>query len=168
MTKSISKNQKITEELVRKTLENHIKGFLDLYSIFFPKHFWQNRNTSWQKECDEFFKSFKNQRDYFKENYKKLFFEAAQNEIFKKQLSKDFLKNKDDLIFEKKVFISGEKIITLYCTLCKNETIGIAQIVNFDEIQNGLELNWNESGLLEPSSTISCFCIKTNGKYKNF
>lgn len=167
MKKSISKNQKITEELIKKTLENHIDNFKDLYKAFFPWHFWQNRLTSWQKECDDFFKSFKTERNYFQENYKKLFFEAVENEIYKKQLSKDFLKNKNDLLFERKLFISNAKIITIYFTSYKDKTIGIAQILDFDKVQNWLELDWNKRGLIQPLASISYFCIKNN-KYKNF
>lgn len=167
MVKSTSKKQKIAEEIIRKTLENHICSFLNLYKVFYPKHFWQNRFTSWQKECDDFFKSFETERNYFKENYKALFFKAAENETAKKQLPKNFLKNKDDLLFERKLFIYDAKIITIYYTAYKNKTIGIAQILNFDEIQNWYNLEWDKRGLLQPSSSTSCFCI-SNEKFKNF
>lgn len=162
-----AKKQKIAEKIIRKTLENHICSFHNLYEAFFPKHFWQNRLTSWQKEHDDFYKSFKNERNYFKENYKALFFKAAENETAKKQLTRNFLKNKDNLLFEKKLFICDAKIITIYFTAYKNKTIGIAQILDFDEIQNWYNLEWNKKELIQPSSSISCFCIK-NEKFKNF
>lgn len=164
MVKSTSKKQRINEKFVRKTLENNYCTFNELYSAFFPKHFWQNRFTSWQKEYDDFFKSFKNERNYFRENYKALFFKAAENETAKKQLSRNFLKNKNDLLFEKKLFICNEKIITIYFTFYKNQTIGICQTIEFHKT---MELDWNNPGLLQPSSSISCFCIK-NEKFKNF
>lgn len=167
MVKSISKKQKIAEKIIKKTLENHICTFNDLYKAFYPKHFWQNRLTSWQGEHDDFFKSFEIERNYFKNNYKALFFKAAENEIAKKQLSKNFLKNKDDLLFEKKLFIYDAKIITIYFTAYKNKTIGIAQILNFDETQNWYDLEWDKRGLLQPSSFINCFCINKT-KFKNF
>lgn len=167
MVKSKSKKQKITEKIIRETLENHICGFQDLYKTFYPKHFWQNRSTSWQKECDDFFKSFEKERNYFRENYKALFFKAAENETAKKQLSKNFLKNKDDLLFERKVFICDARIITIYYTVYKNKTIGIAQILNFNEIQNWYNLEWDRRELLQPSSSTSCFCI-SNEKFRNF
>lgn len=167
MTRSISKKQKIAEKIIKKTLENHICSFRNLYENFYPKHFWQNRFTSWQKEYDDFLKSFETERNYFKKNYKALFFKAAENEIAKKQLLKNFLKNKDDLLFERKLFIYNAKIITIYFTVFKNKTIGIAQILNFDEIQNWYNLEWDKRGLLQPSSSISCFCIN-NEKFKNF
>lgn len=60
--------------------------------LFFPKHFWQNRFTSWQKEHDDFFKSFKAERDYFKDNYKSILADAIKKEASKKQLKKSSFK----------------------------------------------------------------------------
>ena len=65
MRKSTTKEQKTNEKLIKKTLENGYCTFNELYNAFFPKHFWQNRFTSWQKEHDAFFESFKTERDYF-------------------------------------------------------------------------------------------------------
>lgn len=167
MKKSTTKEQKINERLIKETLNGkHYDSFEELYEAFFPKHFWQNRFTSWQKENDDFFKSFKNERHYLKDNYKDLLFSAIEKQISKKQLSKNFLKNKDDLIFERKLLISNEKIITIYFTFLNGKTIGIAQIISFYKPFN---LDWDKIGLKETSSSISCFCIDINKEtFKNF
>lgn len=162
MKKSITKLQKNNERLVRETLGNNYCTFNELYSAFFPKHFWQNRFTSWQKERDDFFKSFKTERDSFKENYKSILADAVEKEASKKQLKKSSLNNNS--IFERKVLISNETIITVYFSYAENQTIGIYQTIKFHK---SIELDWNKSGLLQPSSFIGCFCIKKT-KFKNF
>lgn len=162
MRKSITKEQKINERLIKKTLENGYCTFNELYNAFFPKHFWQNRFTSWQKEHDDFFKSFKTERDYFKDNYKSILADAIKKEASKKQLKKSSLNS--DSILERKIFILNETIITVYFTCEKNQTIGIFQKIKF---YAPMELDWDKPGLLTPSSFIGCFCIK-NSKFKNF
>lgn len=162
MKKSITKEQKINEKIVKKTLESGYCTFKELYNACFPKHFWQNRFTSWQKEQDAFFESFKTERDYFKDNYKRLLTDGIKKECSKKQLKKSSLNS--DSIFEKKVFISNETIITVYFSCEKNQTIGIFQKIKFNST---MDLDWDKPGLLKPSSFISCFCIK-NSKFKNF
>lgn len=162
MKKSITKEQKINEELVKETLKNGCYTFNELYNAFFPKHFWQNRFTSWQKEKDAFFESFKTERDYFEDNYENILAKAIEKENSKKQLKKSSLNS--DSFFERRVFISGETIITVYFTCEKKQTIGIFQIIKF---YAPMELDWNERGLKTPSPFIGCFCIK-NSKFKNF
>lgn len=162
MRKSITKEQKINERLIKETLENGYRTFNELYNAFFPRHFWQNRFTSWQKEYDDFFKSFKTERDYFKDNYKSILADAIKKETSKKQLKKTSLNS--DSILERKIFILNETIITVYFTCEKNQTIGIFQKIEF---YAPVELDWNKPGLLTPSSFIGCFCIK-NSKFKNF
>lgn len=162
MKKSITKKQKINERLIKETLESGYCTFNELYNSFFPKHFWQNRFTSWQKEHNAFFESFKTERDYFKEKYKEILTESVKREIFKRQLKKSCLNS--DSIFEKKVFISQKTIITVYFSCEKNQTIGIFQTIKF---YAPMDLEWNKPGLLNASSFIGCFCIK-NSKFKNF
>lgn len=162
MRKSITKQQKINERLIRKTLECGYRNFSELYNAFFPKHFWQNRFTSWQKEHDTFFESFKTERDYFKENYRSILTEAIKKEASKKQLKKSSLNS--DPIFERKVLILNETIITVYFSCEKNQTIGIFQTIEF---YAPMELDWNKAGILTPSPFVGCFCIK-NSKFKNF
>ena len=162
MKKSTTKDQKKNERLVEKTLESGYCTFGDLYKDFFPKHFWQNRLTSWQKEHDDFLKSFKNERDYFKDNYKSILAEAAKKEVSKKQLKKTSLNS--DSIFEKRVFISNEIIITVYFSCEKSQTIGIFQKIKFYAPS---DLDRSKPGILTPSSFVGCFCIK-NSKFKNF
>lgn len=154
MKKSITKEQKIDERLIKKTLESGYCTFNDLYNAFFPKHFWQKRLTSWQKEHDDFFRAFKN-------NYKIILADAIKKEVFKKQLKKSSLSS--DSIFEKRVFISNETIITVYFSCEKNQTIGIFQTIKFC---TPMDLDWDNPGLLQPSSSIGCFCIKKS-KFKN-
>lgn len=162
MRKSITKKQKINEELLKKTLQGCYCNFDELYKAFFPKHFWQNRFTSWQKEHDDFFKSFKTERDYFKDNYKSILADAIEKEASKKQLKKSSLNS--DSILERRVFISNETIITVYFSVDKNQTIGIYQTIKFHK---PMDLDWEKPGLLQPSSFIGCFCIKKS-KFKNF
>lgn len=162
MRKSTSRFQKINEELVKDTMRNSYYSFSDLYESIFPKHFWQKKFTSWQKEHDDFFASFKEKREFFRNNYKSILSNAINCQISKKQLGKKCLN--DDLIFEKKVFIKDETIMTVYFAAQKNRTIGIFQRINFHAPMN---LDWNKSGLLDPSSFIGCFCIK-DSKFKNF
>lgn len=162
MKKSFTKKQKKTESLVKETLENNYCTFDEIYKAFFPKHFWQNCFTSWQKEYDDFFKSFKIERDFFKENYKSILADAIKKEISKKQLKKTFLNSNS--IFERRIFISSETIITVYFDCEKNQTIGIYQTIEFHK---PMELDWNKPGLLQSSSFIGCFSIKKN-KFKNF
>ena len=162
MRKSITKQQKFNERLVKKTLESGFYTFGELYNALFPKHFWQNRFTSWQKEHDAFFASFKTERDYFKDNYKSILTDAIEKETAKKQIKKSFLNS--DSILTRKVFISDKIIITVYFDVKKDQTIGIYQLVKF---QAPSELDWNMPGILTPSSFIGCFCIK-NSKFKNF
>ena len=160
MRKSITKQQKINEELLKKTLQGGYCSFDELYKSFFPKHFWQNRFTSWQKEHDDFLKSFKTERDYFKKNYKSILADAIEKEAFKKQLKKSSFNH--DSILERRVLISNKKIITVYFSANKNQTIGIYQTIKFFKPMMNLE-----PGLLQPSSFIGCFCIKKS-KFKNF
>lgn len=162
MKKSITKEQKNNERLVQKTLESNYCTFNDLYNALFPKHFWQNRFTSWQKEKDAFFESFKTEKDYFEYNYKNILAESVKKEASKKQLKKSSFNS--DSIFEKRVFILEETIITVYFSCEKNQTIGIYQTIRF---YAPMELGWNEQGIKTPSSFIGCFCIK-NSKFKNF
>lgn len=162
MKKSITKEQKNNERLIEKTLKNGYCTFSELYNAVFPKHFWQNRLTSWQKEKDDFFKSFKTERDYFESNYKSILTKAIEKEASKKQLKKTSLNN--DPIFERKIFILNETIITVYFSCEKNQTIGIFQTIRF---YAPMELDWDERGIKTPSSFIGCFCIK-NSKFKNF
>lgn len=162
MRKSTTKEQKINERLIKKTLESDYCTFSELYEALFPKHFWQNRFTSWQKEHDAFFKSFKTERDYFKENYRSILTEAIEKEVSKKQLKKSSLNS--DSILKRRVFISDETIITVYFSCEKNQTIGIFQTIKF---YAPMELDWNKSGILTASPFIGCFCIK-NSKFKNF
>ena len=154
MRKSTTKEQKNNEELIKKTLKSGYCTFNELYEAFFPKHFWQNRFTSWQKEHDSFFESFKTERDYFKENYRSILAEAIEKEASKKQLKKSSLNS--DSILERRVFISDETIITVYFTCEKNQTIGIFQKIKFCA---PMELGWDKRGLKAPSSFIGCFCI---------
>lgn len=163
MQKSITKEQKVNEDFVRETINHNFHSFKDLYNFFYPKHFWQNVNTSWQKESDDFFKSFKNEREYFEKNYKEILIKSIQKEIIKKQLKKSLLNSYQ--IYEKKVFLMNNKIITVYFSCEKNKTIGIFQKIEFRKTINDLELN--KRGLLAPSSLIGCFCIKKSG-FKNF
>lgn len=162
MRKSTTKQQKVNEKFVKKALESNYCTFDELYNAFFPKHFWQNRFTSWQREHDDFFKSFKTERDYFKDNYKKILADAVKKEVSKKQLKK--IAFNSNPIFEKRVFIANETIITVYFSCEKNQTIGIFQTIKF---YSPMELDWDKPGLLKPSSFISCFCIKKS-KFKNF
>lgn len=162
MRKSISKQQKVIEELVKETISNNYHSFRELYEAIYPKHFWQNVNTSWQKEFDDFFASFKKEREFFKDNYKSILSDAVNCQISKKQLEKNFLKN--DPIFERKVFIKNEIIMTVYFTCQKNKTIGIFQEIEFF---TPLDVEWNQRALREASSFIGCFCIKKS-KFKNF
>ena len=162
MKRSVTKEQKNNERLVRKTLESGYCTFSELYNAFFPQHFWQNRLTSWQKEKDTFFSSFKTERDYFKDNYKNILVKSIEKEVLKKQLKKSSLNS--DSIVERRVFISNETIITVYFSCKKNQTIGIFQAIKF---YAPMELDWDKPGLKKPSPFIGCFCIK-NSKFKNF
>lgn len=162
MRKSITKQQKINERLVKETLEKNFYTFDELYKAFFPKHFWQSRLTSWQKEHDDFLKSFKTERDYFEENYKSILTMAIKKEASKKQLKKSSLNS--DSIIERRVFISNQTIITVHFSCEKNQTIGVYQILNF---YHPIESYYEKPTLLAPSSFIGCFCIK-NSKFKNF
>lgn len=162
MRKSSNKQQRANEELVKKTLNNNYYSFKELYEAFYPKHFWENVNSSWQKEFDDFFVSFKKEREFFKNNYKSILSDAVNYQISKKQLEENCLKNEP--IFERKVFIKNETIMTVYFTCQKNKTVGIFQKVKFF-CPFGIE--WNQKALLKSSSVIGCFCIK-NSKFKNF